>query len=321
MIVNMSSETTRLDPDQANDTVSDYQIRLAYATSFLFLLASFLGAIFNTIVILVTIRFPRLRRSPYNVLVLNLATVDLLSSLISTGRICFDSNIFLVTKTHQNTFCTVLVFLHNLSQWISLTIMSEIAVFRVIWISSYLNTRRFLTKRFLHKVIAVSTVIVIMFSLFRVLGKYNICRSLTDPSSHTLINSCIVLIYMFIIGSTHIWVAWYINKRTEQITEAIRTKRIPDNRYNIATIRTCVLIAAFFAICHLPYISYSVLVMKNLIDSSFPSYIIYYVFTIFVHVGNPVIMFCTSADFKHQVMKYFNFHKRNRRVEPIDVVV
>ena len=171
MIVNMSSETTRLDPDQANDTVSDYQIRLAYATSFLFLLASFLGTIFNTIVILVTIRFPRLRRSPYNVLVLNLATVDLLSSLISAPGGFALIQIFLVTKTHQNTFCAVLVFLHNLSQWSSLTIMSEIAVFRVIWISSCLNIRRFLTKRFLHKVIVVSTVIVIMFSLFRVLGK------------------------------------------------------------------------------------------------------------------------------------------------------
>ena len=321
MSVNMSCETPRLDTIQANDTLSDYQKRLAYATSFLFLLASVLGAIFNTIVILVTIRFRRLRSSPYNVLVLNLATVDLLASLISAPGGFALIQVFLVTKTHQNTLCTVLVFLHNLSVWSSLTIMSEIAVFRVVSISSCINARRVLTKRFLHKTVAVSSVIVILFSLFRVLGKYNVCRSLPHPSLYVLINSCILIIFIFIIGSTHAWIAWYINKRTKQIAEAIRTRRIPDNRYSIATIRACVLIAVLFAICHFPYISYLILVMENVIDSSFPSYVIYYVFTIFVHVGNPVIMFCTSSDFKHHVRKYFKLHKRNRRVHPVDVVL
>ena len=278
------------------------------------------GTVLNAATIGVILHFPRLRQKSFNLLIVYLATVDFISCLITApGNLLMTA---LYIYPYPVLFCRVVVVLHNFSGISSVTVMTEIAVLRVICI---LRNGRAYQNRFKY-LIFTNIVVITIISVSRVLFvESNICRSLTSPKKLWLIiNLLMISLFGIILCTTYAWIAWYAKTRARQILRERRAGRLPGNWYDIATIKTCVATIASFLLCWLPLFVYGVVVYSYSLQVHYSHYNLCVSFAMLSHVGNPVIVFCTSKDFRKHVLTIYNKicrRKVRRRIIPIDVVV
>ena len=278
------------------------------------------GTVLNMATIGVILHFPRLRKKPFNLLLVYLATIDFISCLITAPANILMTAVFLYP--YPVLFCRAVVVLHNFSGISSVTGMAEIAVLRVICI---LRNGQAYQSRFKY-IIFTNIVVVTVFSFSRVLFvESNICRSLTSQKKVWLIiNLSMISIFGVILCTTYAWIAWYTKTRARRILPERRAGRLPGDRYDIATIKTCVATVASFLLCYLPLFVYGLVVYSYSLPVHYSHYNLCVSFGMLCHVGNPVIIFCTSKDFrKHGITLYNKIFRRrvHRRIIPIDIPI
>ena len=278
------------------------------------------GSVLNAATIGVILHYRHLRQKPFNLLLVYLAIIDFISCFISAPANLLMTALY--TQPYPVVFCKVVVFLHNFCGISSMTVMAEIAVLRVICV---LRNERANQNKFKY-VIFTNIAVITIISVARVLfSGGNVCGSLTSRTKVWLIiNLLIISSHGVILCITYAWIGWYTRTRARRIIAPERREgRLPGDRYDIATIKTCVATVASFLLCHLPLLIYGVLVYCYSLHFHFSHYNLCISFLMLNHVGNPVIIFCTSKDFRKHIFLSFNNicrHRVHRRIVPIDVV-
>ena len=180
--------------------------------------------------------------------------------------------------------------------------MSEIAIIRLISVSTNANRNGVVFARMIKTVVLTNVVILTVFAVYRTLNnKVNICTK--SPVSSFWINVTIILLFSLIIITTYAWIAWKIKQHRRRINQ--RRRLIFIQRYDIATLITCVTIVAVFALFHLPIIVYGFVISKKFLPVNVTDYAFFSSFCWFSNVINPVVMFCTAKDFRQHVLLRF----------------
>ena len=277
------------------------------------------GTILNAATIGVILHFQHVRQKAFNLLLVYLAIVDFISCLITApGNLLMTA---LYTQPYPVVFCKVVVVLHSFCGISSITVMAEIAVLRVICVLRNVKVNQ----NKLKYVIFINFAVITIISVSRVLfAGGNVCGSLTSRTKvWLLINLLIISSCGAILCITYAWIAWHTKVRARHIPPERRAGRLPCDRYDIATIKTCVVTVASFLLCYLPLFVYGVVVYCYSLSVHASYYNLCISFVMLSHVGNPVIIFCTSKFFRKHVLKVYNKtcrHRFHRRIIPIDVV-
>ena len=311
-----------MDLNETNSTNQDpllWQKNIEYATFGLFTFLFIVGTVLNATTIGVILQFRQLRQKSFNLLLVYLAVVDIVSCLITApGNLLM---LALFTQPYPVAFCRIVVVLHNFSGISSITGMAEIAVLRVICILRNVKA----IHKILKNIIFANIVIIPIISVSRVLfAGGHVCGSLTSRRKRWVtIDFSIISSYGVILFTTYAWIAWYVKIRAKQIPPERRAGRLPGGRYDIATIKTCVVNITSYLLSHLPLVVYGVVVYCLSLPIHRVHYNLCIAFAMLRHVGNPVIIFCTSKDFRKHFRKSYNKicrSRRRRRIIPIDVV-
>ena len=85
-------------------------------------------------------------------------------------------------------------------------------------------------------------------------------------------------------------------------------------RYEIATIRTCIVIIVAFVICYLPFLVYAVILNKYGLSIDLVEMLFYYQFSFISQAGNPIIMFATCTEFRKHVLEFVRRFLRQKEV-------
>ena len=231
---------------------------LQYVVFMLYIIVIIVGTIANFVTLAVILFYRRLRMRTFNYLVIYLTVIDMILCSI-TAPITFQFILIYVRYNSVNlTLCEMMVFLNNLCKVGSLVAMSEMAILRLISLSTSVRARKAFSK--------TSVSIIVAFSIIPKFG----------------------------------------------------------NRYDHATIWTCVVITVVYLLCHLPYIVYGVLVNLHILPVNIVHYGFYFVFNMFSQAGNPIIMFCTASEFRKHVLMFMRHLSRRwcrtRRIVPVGVV-
>ena len=324
---NWTTDNSSFDEDgnRGSERSYVYQRYLASFTSAMFVIISILGTVLNTGVVVVILRYRRLRRIRFNYIVVNLATVDLISCLVSALTAYSLLQEFIATGNLQNSTCYFIVWLQHFSKWTSLTIMAEQGIIRVIYLSCARNNNfahQRISKDQTIVIIAGHTLATLVFSAFRILLKYNVCNRDKYGLEYYLINNtCLLLIFcsLCITGA-------FISRKSRNITAVLKKRlflrrRLRRHRYDLSTFRTCMCIVTFYMLCHLPYITYGFVLLGSTYEDDFFMYAFTYVITMLSFVVNPILLFITSKEFRIHALMCTNIQQLCRqRVAPVIVI-
>ena len=282
-------------------TTSDFQ--MAVFTS----LASvvMIGTMGNVLSLSVILFYRRLRLRPFNIITMFLIVVDLMSCSIVTPLALTFVFIYLRDNTVNKTICLITLFLNNIGKLGSLMTMSEIAILRVINLSNNVYAKKFVSKTSMAIIMIFNTTVVPVWAAWKSFFKLDYCdaiqsRSL-EPQFGPAVEWCS---FIAIIASTYILIACYTKRRAGQLA-AQRDGR--GDRYDIATIRTCIVIIAAFVLCHLPFLVYAALINEHVLRVDLVEIAFYFHFHLFSQAGNPIIMFCTCREFRKHVLMFVRF--------------
>lgn len=280
---------------------------LEFATLGLYLFIFISGTFTNVVTICVILSTRMFRRMPFNILILYQTFMDLVACFLTTSVsfLWLHFSISSKFKTLADGICPVMVFLVNFGKISSLAGMSEIAVMRLICVLTNVNMNGVVVARIIKIVVLTNVVILTAFSVFRTLSdELNICTEL--PLASLWINITIIVLFFLIIITTYFWIAWKTKQQRRRIDQQRRRiRRILVERYDIATLITCVTIVAVFALFHLPLIVYGLVISKKFLPFHVTDYAFFSAFCWFSNVINPVIMFCTAKDFRQHVLLRF----------------
>ena len=291
----------------ATNVNSTGDARLESTVRALYLFICISGTITNTTTIGVILSFRSFRQRAFNVLILYLTIVDFVACLL-TSSVTY-SWLYLLkfspSTSLTNDICQIMVFLVNFSKISSLTGMTEIAILRLICVSSKMNINGTVFKRGIIGIVLTNFVTLVPFSAYRTSNnKVNICTH--SPVSSLWINISIILLFAVAIITTYAWIAWKTRQHFRRVRPAGRLERFTIERYDIATIITCISVVVVFVLCHLPVIIYGIVISKTSLPVSVSEYTFYSAFCWGSNIANPIVMFCTCKDFRQHVLMKFD---------------
>ncbi len=301
--------------NSTNITITFTQLYMLHSAGILFVIVFFTGVIGNFLICFVVYRVDVLR-TKFNILVVNLAVVDLLTCLIapplSLATLYYHSE----NNELYKPVCYGSTFMGHFGKWYSLLIMTEMGVIRAA--CGFRRYRLKLSKRRLVELCVINFIVTGVFSIWRLLGGTNLCTGLQEQSSEFIfINAGIIMLLFIILTTGYLALAIVVRKRALRIFQKPDTS--PTTRFDLPTIRASILIILSMAVCHLPYVVYAV--VKAFDDNgNLPmySYVFMYSITMLSYVSNPVIFCFTSKTFRHHLRLRLNIPYN--RIRPMDIL-
>ncbi len=230
--------------DGTDLTLTSSQLYMLRSTETVFVIVFFTGVIGNFLICFVVYRVDILR-SKFNILVVNLAVIDLLTCLIAPP-------LSLATVNHYSEnkpVCYGAVFMGHFGKWYSLLIMTEMGVIRAVC-----GCRRYrfqFRKGRLVELCVINFIASGAFSVWRIWGDTNFCHGFTDQSSaFIIINVSIIMLLFIILATGYVALAIVIRKRASNIFQ--KPNNSPTTRFDLPTIKASILIILSMAGCHLP---------------------------------------------------------------------
>ena len=312
------STDAEIQPHNRTTMETDLNV-LEYGVLALYLIISISGTVTNASAIGIMVYHRRLRQVPFNLLVIYLAIVDLISCCLSAPTSFSFMFVLSVYRFRFVALCQANILLHNFSKLSSLTVMSEMAIMRVLILSRNGDYNR----RVFKLIILATAVVLFAISVLRSFpGETNICNNTSSPDLFLWINITILLSLALILCLTYGWIGWYTSKKAREL-EPVRQARLGPGpgprhahgvqRFDVATIRACTSIVACYVLCHLPYFVYGIVTTLKSLHVDTKEYAFYYLFILFSNVGNPIILYFTSKDFKKYVLRSLYLVRRRRR--------
>ncbi len=296
-------------------TITFSQLYMLHSAGIIFVIVFFTGVIGNFLICFVVYRVDVLR-TKFNILVVNLAVVDLLTCLIAPPLSLATAYHYSENNVLNKPVCYGAVFMGNFGKWYSLLIMSEMGVIRAV--CGFRRYRIKLSKRRLVELCVINFVATGVFSVWRLSGGTNFCNGLKEQSlKFIFINVCIIILLFIILATGYVTLAIVVRKRALRIFQ--KPNNSPTTRFDLPTIRASILIILSMAACHLPYVVYAVVkAFDDNVNLSTYSYAFMYSITMLSYVANPVIFCFTSKTFRHHLWVYLNI--QDNRIRPMDIV-
>ena len=299
-----SDATLRCNETTESDKTLNVYLESAEFVFYAFIAVS--GALTNSLAIGVILYHRHLRAMIFNLLIVYLAFVDFITCFISSFTTYWYSYVQFNSYSESvvNAVCLINVFIVNFSKLSSLTAMSEMAVLRVIGISRNADINQTLSRRGLTIMIFTNITGLILLSIYRTFVAENICSNPT--SKHLWTNMTLASSFALLICVTYACIALYTKRKARKIAPERQGVR----SYVIATTKTCLAISVCFIIFHLPFITYIVLVKRNVIVFDENHYTFPLGFIMFSSIGNPIVMYCTCTEFRKHVLLSFTSARR-----------
>ena len=285
-----------------------------------------IGTIGNTLSLSVISFYRRLRLRPFNIIAISLIVQDLISCSIAAPALLTFALVYVRANTVNQPLCLITLFLHHASKSGSMITMSEIAILRIFKVSNRASAKKLLSKASMATIITCNTVTVYAWAIWKSFFQFNACVATKTQSIEPLKLDPIVIwcSYITVIVVCYTGIAYYAKTQVGQVAAEMNNER--RNRYDIATIRTCIVIIIVSTACHIPFIIYIALLIKHVLSVDIVEFTFYFQFHFFSQAGNPIIMFCTCSEFRKHVLMFIRFlfrrwSKRNRVVDVPAVVV
>ena len=201
--------------------------------------------------------------------------------------------------------------------------MGEIAILRVINLSNNIYARKLVSKTSITVIIIFNIIVIQVWAACVSLFSLDLCDVVKlqsiKPRFSRAIEWCI---FIPVIVACYTGIASYTKTRVGELAVQ-RNPRVV--RYDIASIRTCIIIMVAFVICHLPFIVRVTMLHKYALSIDIVELSFYFQFNLFSQAGNPLIMFCTCMEFRKHVLMFVRFLfrrwcQRNRVVAPAPAV-
>ena len=295
------NNTDRTDSGPQFDELYMY---LAYVASAAYILISVLGTFFNVVAVVVPLRYRHLRHNPFNILIINMAVVDLICCLSLPLNACVILG-YQTTGSLANLGCYASAFVRYFTKLMYFAILSEMAVIRAVCISCSGLYRIRLSKRFLASLIALHTTVALAFTTYRNLNN-NICHGFDSiHTNYIWINTGLTVTLLVILCAGYACILLVTCRHAASMSKVTDSADSHWSKHNLATIRTSVLIVTWYMLCHIPFFLLIVLVATDVVLISFITYSSFFVFVSLSHIANPVILFCSSKDFRKHVILAF----------------
>ncbi len=269
-----------------------------------------IGTTGNAISLSVILYYRRLRLRPFNIILMFLIVIDLISCSIS---ILFQLTLvlFYVRNIPVNKIvCQISLFLISLGKFGSLMTMGEIAILRVIYLSNRTCAKKLVSKTSMTMIIILNIIVVPGWAAWKSFYHLDFCDAIGSQIKTEVSPAIEWCVFTPIIVLCYTGIACYTKTRAGQPGVQRTDRRV---RYDIATIRTCIVIIFAFLICHLPFIVYIVVKsIKHVQSIDILEYTFYYQFHFFSQAGNPIIMFVTCQEFRKHVLMFLRFLFRRR---------
>ncbi len=183
--------------------------------------------------------------------------------------------------------------------------MTEIAILRVINLSNSVWARRLVSKTSMKMIIIFDIFVVPLWAAWESFFHLDICDAVQslciEPQFGPAVEWCSLIL---IIVSCYTGIPCYTKRRAGRVAGQRNERRF---RYDIATIRTCIIIIVAFVVCHLPFIVYVILIHNHILTTEVLEIIFYIQFHLFSQAGNPIIMLVTSSEFRKHVIMFIRF--------------
>lgn len=259
-----------------------------------------LGVFSNTLLCATVIRFKRLR-SPFNGLMFCLSAGNFFASSIAMPVAFILARYQHVHKSINTFWCPISIFLLNLFKWHSVSIMAEIAIIRA---RNVCSSTRWKPSAFVVLAIEIVNVITtVMFALYRIIGKNNICVNHgTEKSGHFLLNICVFLTLYSALVAGYVILSMITHRFVASLPRYDDRRKFVFNRFEIATLRASGIIVMTYLILHLPYIGYNVLLYAGVTEDRS-----YYTHSFFVsifslsNVTDTIMLLMTSPVYRKHV--------------------
>ncbi len=263
------------------------------------------GTLSNALSLSVILFYRRLRLKPFNIILMFLNVIDLISCLNSAPALFALTLIYVRTNFVNYSFCQMSMLFHNVGKFGSLIIMSEIAVLRVINLSNKPSAKKLLSKNPMLIIITFSIIAIFGWAIWKTFIYNNICFAIKSSTTLSKIApSAMWFSCLAIVVSCYTFIACYAKIRVGQLA-------VPRNeqgeRYDIATIRTCVVIIAVFVLCHIPLLIYNLPLHEPITSIDIFQFTFYFQCQLFSQASNPLIVFCTCTEFRKHVLMFLRF--------------
>ncbi len=279
------------------------------------------GTIGNSISLSVFLYYRRLRKRPFNIIIIFLTVEDLISCAILTPVLIKFVLVNMSTGTVNTTLCLMSVYLWRVGKFGSIFALVEIAIIRLLIVFNRTFTQRLLSKGLISFIITFNVIVVQVAGIWRSFISWNFCDIILTPRSSIIGTMTTAIAIFSIMILCYSGIACYTKKKFNHLPNARNDRR---DRYDFATIQTCVVVTIAFVVFHLPLFVYCIINM-NISSLNIMDFIFYGVFNLFSPAGNPIIMFCTCTEFRKHVFMFMRmlFRKmcrsNNVRVAPADL--
>ena len=279
-----------------------------------YVLIFILGTCFNAVAIFVPLRNPHLRGNPFNILIINMAVVDMISCL-SLPLNVYIIPYYLATGSVRNLPCYILVCVRSYTGLMYFSIATEMAIIRAVGISCNSFSRLRLSKYFLAAMIVSHSLAALLLTTYLAL-KQNLCSGFrdfgvhsvdlnSDETSYVFINAGAVVILFVIICSCYACIALLTHTNALNMANVTRNNSSINShitKHNLSTIQSCVLTVTWYMLCHLPLIICVILIQNVPLSRTYITLCSFFALVSPRHLGNPVILFWSSKDFRKHVM-------------------
>ncbi len=274
----------------------------------------FIGTIGNTLTLSVIVFYRNLLSKPFNILAVLMIVADLITCSVGAPLLMSLIIIYARNNVFSNTLCLISLFVNNLCKTTSLITMSETAILRAIHLSN--KTRANMSKTTILKIIVINIIVVPLWAAVRSFTFADICDGIQsqslEPQIGPAVEWCSAVI---IIASCYCGIACYVKTRAGKIARQRNARAV---RYDIATIRTCIIIIVAFFLSHIPFVVYAVLSNMHILPIDLVEVLFFLQLSFLSQAGNPIIMFATCKELrKHMCMFVRQFSRKRAEVPAV----
>ncbi len=294
----LANNDSLISPSLQQFPIQSYHYVMLYFTLSVHVFVFLCGGFNNSLFCVTFIRYKRLQ-TPFNAMALALCINDFITSILGMPLSHALAQYQHRFHSLQTPLCNLNACVLNLCKWNAVLIMTEMAVIRARMVFA---TRLWLLKKRTVVMIITGNILVSgTFSVYRsYFTKINVCTDNSTPEKgHLLMNSGVFLGLFtgLIIGYVILVIV------THNRASAMSRRDRGSNRYEITTIRSCLIIVISYTAFHLPYIIYSCLVYYGVTDDqTYYTHSFFVSFFAFVNVADSVILLSTSSLYR----KYIN---------------
>ena len=290
----MAINITDLPSNNTQPVLLSHHFALFYMTCFLHIFVCTFGFLSNGLFCIVIVYYPRLQ-TPFNALAWALSIGDFLGSVISIPIAQVLVQYHHRTLSLETPLCQLNVFFLNLCKWSATLIMTEMAVIRAKCVFAKRVWQIPFSK--IKLILLFNTVATSVFSIYRAyFSKTIICfQHDINRMEHMLINIGVFLGLFLLLIIGYIILSVTTRKRGAAIARRDRNT----NRFEIATLQAGALIVTSYLVCHLPYISYTVMLSLRLTyDDSYYTHSFFVSIFSLCFVVDSLILSVTSSEYR-----------------------